>query len=101
MTWLWSDEVRFERAGRETTIGRLRVREATGPSGRTLADWVAQEGWTLRLPDFREHPVSLERWRNHDPETTRLEVEIIHISERLYLKELAAGRDPFASIVDT
>src|SRR3712207_2832886 len=62
------------------------------PTGRSLARWLRDEGWTFELtgPDGRLHDVSLEEWRGCDVESTHVAVRFHSVPLDRYEREIAA-----------
>jgi hypothetical protein len=49
------------------------------------------------LPGIPPSSVSLERWLDHDPQTTLLRLGTVAITRAEYDERVAAGTDPFDS----
>jgi hypothetical protein len=70
--------------------------------GHPLEWWMASHPdlvVSFALPGIPPSSVSLERWRERDPQTTLLRAGTVAVPRERYDALVAAGEDPFAEVV--
>jgi hypothetical protein len=71
--------------------------------GHPLAWWIASHPdliVSFALPGIPPSAVSLERWRESDPQTTLLRAGTVAITRAEHDARVAAGEDPFGPTID-
>jgi hypothetical protein len=94
-----------EELGRRAKAGDRRAAQLLAylRLGHPLAWWMASHPSlvvSFDRPGIPPSSVSLEQWRDDDPQTTLLRVGTVAVPRAVFGERVAGGEDPFASTLD-